>query len=81
MIAPTGVKYVHHFASQFDWAVYFESNGHGAFIFKPGQHRRIQSYIKYLEKHYGTRGGPFTRLTTLYRLLDSWFRMTNRVSA
>lgn len=31
---PTGVKYLHHRASEFDIGIYFEANGHGTVIFK-----------------------------------------------
>lgn len=30
---PTGVKYLHHRALEFDVGVYFEANGHGTVIF------------------------------------------------
>lgn len=32
---PTGVKYLHHRALDFDIGVYFEANGHGTVIFSP----------------------------------------------
>jgi phosphoacetylglucosamine mutase len=32
-LAKTGVKYVHHVATQFDVAIYFEANGHGTLLF------------------------------------------------
>jgi lysophospholipase L1-like esterase len=32
-LAKTGVKYVHHVATQFDVAIYFEANGHGTLFF------------------------------------------------
>lgn len=75
--SPTGVKYSHHFASQFDWGIYFESNGHGAFVFKAQQRRLIQSYAGFLEKHYLSKGKPFKKQLTLFKLLDSWFGLTN----
>lgn len=30
---PTGVKYLHHAAVEFDVGVYFEANGHGTVLF------------------------------------------------
>lgn len=30
---PTGVKYLHHRAVEFDVGVYFEANGHGTVVF------------------------------------------------
>lgn len=32
---PTGVKYLHHAAAEFDIGIYFEANGHGTILFKP----------------------------------------------
>ena len=32
---PTGVKYLHHRALDFDVGIYFEANGHGTVIFSP----------------------------------------------
>ncbi len=34
-IEPTGVKYLHKKAREFDIGVYFESNGHGTILTKP----------------------------------------------
>ncbi|KAG6194459.1 hypothetical protein E4U10_002894 [Claviceps purpurea] len=33
VITPTGVKYLHRAASQFDVGIYFEANGHGTIVF------------------------------------------------
>lgn len=33
VFTPTGVKYLHHAACQFDVGVYFEANGHGTIVF------------------------------------------------
>lgn len=30
---PTGVKYLHHKAMEYDIGVYFEANGHGTIVF------------------------------------------------
>ncbi len=32
VLAPTGVKNIHHEALQFDVGAYFESNGHGTIL-------------------------------------------------
>lgn len=31
---PTGVKYLHHKANDYDVGIYFEANGHGTLLFK-----------------------------------------------
>ncbi|KAG5980529.1 hypothetical protein E4U55_003944 [Claviceps digitariae] len=33
IFTPTGVKYLHHAACQFDIGIYFEANGHGTIVF------------------------------------------------
>jgi len=58
----TGVKHLHHFALQVDWAIYFESNGHGAFICKKEKRQKVKDYIQYLKKHY-SNDHDFARLT------------------
>ncbi|XP_023248512.1 phosphoacetylglucosamine mutase isoform X2 [Copidosoma floridanum] len=40
---PTGVKYLHHKALEFEIGVYFEANGHGTVIFKDSAVQRIRS--------------------------------------
>lgn len=40
--APSGVKYLHHEAKEFDIGIYFESNGHGTVLFKPSLLQRLQ---------------------------------------
>lgn len=32
-MTPTGVKYLHHAAKNFDIGIYFEANGHGTVLF------------------------------------------------
>lgn len=39
---PTGVKYLHHAAKEFDIGVYFEANGHGTVLFSPAALAQIQ---------------------------------------
>ncbi|KAI0219535.1 Phosphoacetylglucosamine mutase [Lamellibrachia satsuma] len=41
--APTGVKYLHHEAMNFDIGVYFEANGHGTVLFSDAATRKIQA--------------------------------------
>lgn len=33
VLTPTGVKYLHHRASEYDVGIYFEANGHGTILF------------------------------------------------
>lgn len=39
---PTGVKYLHEKAAEFDIGIYFEANGHGAVLFS-------ESFVRWLE--------------------------------
>eukprot|EP00474_Spongospora_subterranea_P009454 CRZ09912.1 hypothetical protein [Spongospora subterranea] len=38
---PTGVKFLHHKAAEFDIGIYFEANGHGTAIFSPSAISKI----------------------------------------
>ncbi|XP_050303430.1 phosphoacetylglucosamine mutase [Anthonomus grandis grandis] len=40
---PTGVKWLHHKALEYDIGVYFEANGHGTVVFKDEAKRKIKS--------------------------------------
>ncbi|XP_066151550.1 phosphoacetylglucosamine mutase isoform X2 [Euwallacea fornicatus] len=40
---PTGVKWLHHKALEYDIGVYFEANGHGTVIFKPEAKDKIRN--------------------------------------
>ena len=40
---PTGVKYLHHKAVEYDIGVYFEANGHGTAIFSDSAAKIIAS--------------------------------------
>jgi len=40
---PTGVKYLHHKANDYDVGIYFEANGHGTILFKDA----IRELIRY----------------------------------
>ena len=39
---PTGVKYLHEAAKQFDIGIYFEANGHGTVLFSPDLLQRLR---------------------------------------
>lgn len=41
---PTGVKHLHHAATQFDVGVYFEANGHGTVLFNNGALDRLANH-------------------------------------
>ncbi|KAI9844505.1 MAG: Phosphoacetylglucosamine Mutase [Thelocarpon superellum] len=41
---PTGVKYLHHAATQFDIGVYFEANGHGTVVFSRAALRALATH-------------------------------------
>lgn len=45
---PTGVKYLHHKAADFDIGVYFEANGHGTVLFKEEAIHRLENLKKIL---------------------------------
>lgn len=40
---PTGVKYLHHRAQEFDVGVYFEANGHGTVVFSENAKQVIRA--------------------------------------
>ena len=39
---PTGVKFLHHAALEFDIGVYFEANGHGTVVFSQAAQKLIK---------------------------------------
>ena len=41
---PTGVKYLHHAAEDFDIGIYFEANGHGTVLFSENARHSILNY-------------------------------------
>lgn len=45
---PTGVKFLHHRALEFDVGVYFEANGHGTVVFSPSSTNAIKEASKRL---------------------------------
>ena len=45
VFAPTGVKYLHEKAAEYDIGIYFEANGHGTIIFS-------ESFLCWLEARY-----------------------------
>ncbi|CAK7913802.1 phosphoacetylglucosamine mutase [[Candida] anglica] len=42
---PTGVKHLHHEATNFDIGVYFEPNGHGTVVFSPEAESKIFNHV------------------------------------
>lgn len=42
---PTGVKHLHHAATDFDIGVYFEANGHGTVVFSQAAEKRIFEHV------------------------------------
>ena len=43
---PTGVKYLHHAAKDYDIGIYFEANGHGTVLFSPRAEKMLQERIE-----------------------------------
>lgn len=46
---PTGVKYLHHKALEYDVGVYFEANGHGTIVFSDYAKKSIRAVADNLE--------------------------------
>lgn len=46
---PTGVKFLHHRATEFDIGIYFEANGHGTVIFSNKARKAIHAASKNVE--------------------------------
>ena len=44
VFTPTGVKHLHHAATEFDVGVYFEANGHGTVLFSDAAIKRFKNY-------------------------------------
>ena len=44
VFTPTGVKYLHHAALEFDVGVYFEANGHGTVLFSDKAIKRFKTF-------------------------------------
>ena len=42
---PTGVKFLHHRALEFDVGVYFEANGHGTVVFSPAATEAVKAAV------------------------------------
>ena len=49
MIEPTGVKYLHRAAENFDIGVYFESNGHGTVVYNHDKIHVLEEAVKIAE--------------------------------
>jgi phosphoacetylglucosamine mutase len=70
---PTGVKHLHHRASEFDIGIYFEANGHGTVIFKEEALHRM----KELQQKWATdsnisqeKKGALARLINMSDLIN-----------
>lgn len=48
VLTPTGVKYLHEKATEFDIGIYFEANGHGTILFSEAFRCRLESTHKTL---------------------------------
>lgn len=48
VLTPTGVKYLHEQAAEFDIGIYFEANGHGTILFSEAYLCRLESTHKTL---------------------------------
>jgi phosphoacetylglucosamine mutase len=48
---PTGVKYLHHQALEFDIGVYFEANGHGTVTFKESAIQQLHTFLQQQEQN------------------------------
>jgi len=70
MIEPTGVKYLHRAAENFDIGVYFESNGHGTVVYHHDKIHRLKDAVKIAEQLHGSNiEGKKEDITALYHQL------------
>lgn len=53
---PTGVKHLHHRATQFDVGVYFEANGHGTVVYSKTAEEKIKEAVT---SNFLPEGNPF----------------------
>lgn len=51
---PTGVKYLHHKANDYDVGIYFEANGHGTILFKDAIRELIRNQSAVEKDEYVT---------------------------
>ncbi|KAF0543546.1 Phosphoacetylglucosamine mutase [Gigaspora margarita] len=63
---PTGVKYLHHKAQEYDVGVYFEANGHGTVLFSPNALNKIHS----AEKRTAEQEKAIKKLQALTELIN-----------
>ncbi|CAG5115407.1 unnamed protein product, partial [Candidula unifasciata] len=66
---PTGVKYLHHKAQDFDIGVYFEANGHGTVLFSDNARKIIASQVLD-ESLDDSRKSATVRLATVMDLIN-----------
>jgi len=67
VIEPTGVKYLHRAAENFDIGVYFESNGHGTVVYHHDKIHRLEEAVRIAEQHRASPAeGHKDDLTQLY---------------
>lgn len=59
VFTPTGVKYLHEKAAEYDVGIYFEANGHGTILFSEsfllwlqGRHKELSAVSKGLIRYY-----------------------------
>lgn len=65
---PTGVKYLHKKAKEYDIGTYFESNGHGTIIFKKKFLLKVLSNIR--SETDLNKAKPLMEIIRVYRLLN-----------
>jgi len=63
VLTPTGVKWLHEAAHQFDVGVYFEANGHGTILFSPRATQAIEDEM--MRNNNGNGKSSTTALTRL----------------
>lgn len=63
---PTGVKYLHHRALEFDVGVYFEANGHGTVVFSTAASEAIKKAT--LDERFVIK-----QLHEMYQVIDNFF--------
>ncbi|RZK45546.1 MAG: hypothetical protein EOO97_00885, partial [Pedobacter sp.] len=70
MIEPTGVKYLHRAAENFDIGIYFESNGHGTVVYNHDKIHHLEEAVKIAEVHHkNAPEGQQQNATALYHQL------------
>jgi len=67
MIEPTGVKYLHRAAENFDIGVYFESNGHGTVVYNHDKIHTLEEAVQIADVY--RKGNSDERALKLYQYL------------